>query len=177
MQTFLPYPDLRKSARALDDKRLRNQVNEALIILRTLTGYYAEHGKKGWPHHPATKMWKGYEKFLAMYIVACQDECYYRNLKFNDIDVSDLVGAKSRLWLRYANMADGNWSVVKPVWFGNVDFHFSHRCNLWRKAQENLKTTGTYEIYDWYREKFSNETIKLCLNSEMPYIWPKGETS
>ena len=53
VQTFLPVPDLRASARALDSKRLGKQRIETLQIMRALTvpGY-------GWQHHPAVRMWR-----------------------------------------------------------------------------------------------------------------------
>jgi len=42
MQTFLPYPDFERSARALDLKRLGKQRVECIQVLRGLTrpGYY-----------------------------------------------------------------------------------------------------------------------------------------
>ena len=64
MQTFLPYEDFEKSARVLDDKRLGKQRSESIIILKTLLGVYEKEGRKGWPHHPATKMWAGHEVAL-----------------------------------------------------------------------------------------------------------------
>lgn len=57
MQTFLPYADFDESARALDPKRLGNQVyRECLTLIRG-----------GWPNHPASRMWRGYECALACY--------------------------------------------------------------------------------------------------------------
>jgi hypothetical protein len=54
VQTFLPYPDFRSTARVLDQRRLGKQRVEALQVLRGLIrpGY-------GWRHHPAVKMWAG----------------------------------------------------------------------------------------------------------------------
>jgi hypothetical protein len=62
MQTFLPYPDFSGSALVLDVKRLGKQRVEAIQVLRGLVvpGY-------GWPHHPAVKMWQGYEEALVRY--------------------------------------------------------------------------------------------------------------
>src|ERR671916_568603 len=62
MQTFLPYPDFLDSARALDQKRLGKQRVETIQVLRGLVqpGY-------GWRHHPAVKMWSGYEEALVRY--------------------------------------------------------------------------------------------------------------
>src|SRR5690348_15455713 len=62
VQTFLHYPGFTASARALDGKRLGKQRVETIQVLRGLTraGY-------GWRHHPAVKMWRGYEEALVRY--------------------------------------------------------------------------------------------------------------
>lgn len=62
MQTFLPYPDFTASGLVLDQKRLGKQRVETIQVLRGLTqpGY-------GWRHHPAVKMWAGYEEALVRY--------------------------------------------------------------------------------------------------------------
>jgi hypothetical protein len=58
----LPYADFAATARALDPRRLGKQRVEALQVLRvlTITGY-------GWRHHPAARMWTGYEEALTRY--------------------------------------------------------------------------------------------------------------
>ena len=53
MQTFLPYKDFTKSAKALDNKRLGKQRVEVKQILNALDGK-----SKGWTNHPATNMWR-----------------------------------------------------------------------------------------------------------------------
>lgn len=62
MQTFLPYPDYRKSAACLDNKRLGKQRVECLQILNVLLGV-----SHGWQHHPAVKMWRHSRTSLATY--------------------------------------------------------------------------------------------------------------
>jgi hypothetical protein len=62
LQTFLPYPDFAASAVVLDRRRLGKQRVEALQILRALT-----RERYGWKHHPAVRMWAGYEEALACY--------------------------------------------------------------------------------------------------------------
>lgn len=67
MQTFLPYADFGRSARALDLKRLGKQRVEVIQIVRALTvpGY-------AWKTHPAVLMWQGYEEALGRYgLVMC----------------------------------------------------------------------------------------------------------
>ena len=70
MQTFLPYESYEQSAKVLDDKRLGKQRSECVIILKTLLGVYSKESRRGWPHHPATKMWCGYELSLTNYAEA-----------------------------------------------------------------------------------------------------------
>jgi hypothetical protein len=110
MQTFLPYPDFRSSARALDDRRLGKQRSEALTILRVLDGKV-----KGWRHHPAVLMWKGYERALKLYMNACIDEWVRRGFR----NSMRKAGVRGR--------------VEYPPWFGDPKFHACHRSNLLRK--------------------------------------------
>lgn len=63
MQTFLPYPDFKKSLACLDDKRLGKQRVEAKQIL---TGDF--------PNHPASLMWDGYKDALKLYHNLAIDE-------------------------------------------------------------------------------------------------------
>ena len=66
MQTFLPYDDFERSARALDRKRLGKQRVETIQVVRALTrpGY-------GWVNHPAVLMWRGFEEALGRYGFTC----------------------------------------------------------------------------------------------------------
>ena len=65
MQTFLPYPSFAESAACLDSKRLGKQRVEALQIWNIVSG---KRSTGGWINHPATKMWRGYEKALTEYM-------------------------------------------------------------------------------------------------------------
>lgn len=69
----------------LDNKRLKNQRNEALIILKTLLGEYPDGG--GWPHHPNVTRWKGYEGQLIDYALAMCREMKRRGIKSRHADV------------------------------------------------------------------------------------------
>jgi len=109
MQTFLPYPDFEKTARVLDSRRLGKQRAEALTIIRCLAK------PNRWVHHPAVKMWRGYEDALKAYLNACIDE-----------------------WVRrgFANRMEKMHHVPDPKmppWLGDPDFHRSHQSNLVRK--------------------------------------------
>jgi hypothetical protein len=81
VQTFLPYPDFAASARVLDVRRLGKQRVEALQIFRALTV-----PTYGWKHHPAVKMWAGYEEALIRYGLAM---C----LEWTDAGRADTVAA------------------------------------------------------------------------------------
>jgi len=138
MQTFLPYPDFARSAAVLDYRRLGKQRVEALQILRTLLGV-----NDGWRHHPAVKMWKGYEVALADYAIVMCDEWKRRGYKDTCAEkITDLM--KNSGYIAY----------VVPFWLGDAKFHESHRSNLLRKQPEH------------YRQYWPSLTTTL------PYIWP-----
>lgn len=108
MQTFLPYPDVVQSVAALDNKRLGKQRVEALQIINAL------RFGSGWRHHPAVKMWRGYERALEFYMNAA---------------IREWIGRGFRNTMLLADVD----AVVFPGWFGDAAFHLSHRSNLLRK--------------------------------------------
>lgn len=110
MQTFLPFPDFARSAKALDYRRLGKQRVECLQLLKAL-----ELPNYGWRHHPAAKMWQGFEGALREYKDACIREWIARGYK-NTMEYSPTPN-----------------EVILPSWIGNVDFHRSHQSNLLRK--------------------------------------------
>lgn len=128
MQTFLPYPDIWLSIRALDRQRLGKQRVEALQILNVLTGKAKpnKNGKTAWENHPAVKMWAGYEACLA----------YYMN-----VAISEWVGQGYKNTMRFLELPN----IVYPNWFGDERFHSSHRANLLRKNHEYYKWFGWAE--------------------------------
>lgn len=113
MQTFLPYPNIYKSASCLDSKRLGKQRVEAFQILKALRGE-----TNGWINHPATKMWRGHEGALVLYMNACISEWIQR-------------GFKNTMVCQHALSND-----PFPWWFGDERLHASHRSNLLRKDPE-----------------------------------------
>ena len=119
MQTFLPYPNYRESAEALDYKRLGKQRVEAKQILNALGGL-----SKGWTNHPATKMWQGYEFSLAKYGLAVCKAWVDRGYK----------DTLTEFFTDYASKAQGNRSY--PHWLGDTNLHISHQSNLIRKDRE-----------------------------------------
>lgn len=107
MQTFLPYPDFRESARVLDRSRLGKQRVEAFQIMRAL-----KDSTYGWQNHPAVKMWRGYEGSLNE---------YYKSIVYEWV---------SRGYSHNMPMTLSDDAVIHPPWLGREDFHASHRSAL-----------------------------------------------
>lgn len=128
MQTFLPYPDFKKSAEVLDNRRLGKQRVETYQILRTLLGI-----SQGWKNHPAVKMWRGCERALAEYGMAMCTEWIRRGC--NDTCLEKIAALTPMRAFTY------------PVWFGDDAFHASHRSNLMRKS-EHYHKFGWTEPHD-----------------------------
>jgi hypothetical protein len=110
MQTFLPYPDFEKSAKALHFKHLGKQRVETKQIFNALTQ------NKGWVHHPATKMWAGYEYQLLQYGKAICEEWIGRG--YNDSLLEQFTAAQV-----------GLKDTGLPPWMGTKMFHEAHRSN------------------------------------------------
>lgn len=128
MQTFLPYPSFKESARVLDNRRLGKQRVECKQILRAIQGKTA-----GWINHPAVKMWAGHEGSLCEYALAICDEWIARG--FNDT---------IREWFIEEDIEPCN----APVWLNDPGFHASHRSNLLRKDPEHYGKFGWVENPD-----------------------------
>lgn len=115
MQTFLPYPDFKKSVEILDYKRLGKQRVETFQVLNILLG---RTSTKGWVNHPVTKMWRGYESALQTYqnftIQEWIKRGYRNNMPFEKILIETQM----------------------PPWIGDERLHRSHRSNLLRKDWE-----------------------------------------
>lgn len=133
MQTFLPFDDFKKSVEVLDYRRLGKQRVETFQVLNVLLGRTDSHG---WRNHPVTRMWRGYEEAMKVYqnltIAEWVKRGYKNTMSFEVVDESN---------------------VVMPSWFGNYDFHRSHRSNLLRKNFE-------------YYSQFFNDPVDL------EYVWP-----
>jgi hypothetical protein len=104
VQTFLPYADFERSARALDQRRLGKQRVECIQVVRGLTvaGY-------GWRHHPAVTMWRGSEAATIA----------------EDLARAGIAAIRTQPELAAAG--------ALPAWLGDEDFHRSHRSSLLRK--------------------------------------------
>jgi hypothetical protein len=133
MQTFLPYADLQESVRVLDYRRLGKQRVETFQVLNILLD---RTPTKGWRNHPVTRMWSGYECALQVYqnytIQEWVNRGYKNNMQFEEILIP---------------------SPQMPSWFGDEEFHRSHRSNLLRKD------------YEYYSQFFDEPT-------NLEYSWP-----
>lgn len=139
MQTFLPYSSFEQTAKCLDYKRLGKQRVEAKQILQCLLG----EGSHRWANHPAVKMWKGYEKTLALYGYFMCKEWVNRGYK-------DFLGGW--FWEKYISTPHtDNWC---PPFMLNEYFLRSHQSNLIRKFPEH------------YRPIFGDN-----VPDNLPYIW------
>lgn len=143
MQTFLPYPDFKKSAAVLDYKRLGKQRVEAYQILLTL------HHPNRWSNHPAVRMWEGYEDALKMYMNACIDEWIKRGYVNNMSKLEHPTEPKM------------------PPWLGDPRFHISHQSNLIRKNPEHYGPLfpGVPDDLPYFWPSREPEYIELMLNA------------
>jgi len=152
MQTFLPYPEFARTAGCLDMRRLGKQRVEALQVLRGLTvaGY-------GWRHHPAVRMWAGYEEALVRYgLEICSAWCATgRADTCADSMRAGLVAACGIDVVR--TQAALSAAAGLPGWLGREDVHRSHRSALLRKDP------------DHYRPLFGDEP------GDLPYVWPQSD--
>ena len=152
MQTFLPYPDFLASARALDQKRLGKQRVETVQVLRGLTrpGY-------GWRHHPAVKMWAGYEEALVRYgldICAIWIQTGRADTTAATL-VADLGAACGITVIRTQSALAAAGDL--PPWLGDHALHVSHQAALLRKDPAH------------YRPLFG------AVADDLPYVWPPSD--
>jgi hypothetical protein len=133
MQTFLPYPNMAMSVHVLDDKRLGKQRVECMQILRALLD---PEGSPGWVNHPATKMWRGYERALGFYMTLAIREWIrrgYNNTMNAQYGLKD--GTKEPQWIPWILPNDffQQGPIVNPPWMGDERLHSSHRAVLLHK--------------------------------------------
>jgi len=154
MQTFIPVPCFRQSARVLDNRRLGKQRVEAKQILISLGVPVGEHDgnpRSQWRHHPAVKMWRGFERCLAHYAIAVCNEWTARGFR----DSLEEQFVESSRWIVSTFHDISPSSVIGvPAWIGDEAFHASHRSNLLRKLPEH------YSRFGWSEPR------------DLPYVWP-----
>lgn len=131
MQTFLPVADFRSSAEMLDYRRLGKQRLEAAQLVRTIQGGTLG----GWRNHPAAHMWSRHVSALMRYHDVCIDEWTKRGY-------------------RNTMLSFGVTVYTLPPWFGDDQFHATHRAALLAKDPAH------YGRYDWKEEPMIH------------YLWP-----
>lgn len=152
MQTFLPYPDFRASARVLDARRLGKQRVEALQALRGLVvpGY-------GWRRHPAVRMWAGYEEALVRYgleVCAVWSATGRRDTCAATLLV-DFAAFRPGGSVRDQESLEAAGEL--PPWLGDDAVHRSHRSALVRKDPA---------IY---------ASLFPDVPDDLPYTWPTSD--
>ena len=145
MQTFLPSPNFVETARVLDRQRLGKQRVENLQIMIALLE------KRGWVHHPAVNMWRGFEKALLDYQFQI---CYEWHVArgYTDTCLNKTIDLYTKY--RGEESANSRRQVIMPPWMGDKEFHLSHQSNLLRKIPE------------YYGPIFPG------VPDDIPYVWP-----
>ncbi|ADB31010.1 putative cytoplasmic protein [Kribbella flavida DSM 17836] len=151
MQSFLPYADFAASARVLDARRLGKQRVETIQILRGLT-----ISTYGWRHHPAVKMWAGYEEGLVRYgLEICA--AWTASGRADTCQLTLLTDLKSGCGLDHVRTQQALAEAGDlPPWLGDEDFHRSHRSALLSKDPQ------------YYGALFDDPP-------ELPYVWPASD--
>lgn len=148
MQTFLPYTDFTASAGVLDMRRLGKQRVETIQVLRGLV-----LPTYGWRHHPAVKMWHGYEEALVRYGL---DMCAVWTASGRaDTCAATLVTDAGLPTVRTQQALAAAGEL--PPWLGDEPLHRSHQSALLRKDPE------------LYAPLFPN------VPDDLPYVWPPSD--
>jgi hypothetical protein len=139
MQTFVPYGRcFSNNAKVLDRQRLGKQRVEGLQIIRTLLGI-----NYGWQHHPAVKMWDGYEVALGKYTLEICGEWVSRGYR-------DTCADKVRALLPGI---DDVKDLELPPWIDSSRVTLSHKSNLIRKDPSYYgpiwPNVPSYLPYNW----------------------------
>lgn len=146
MQTFLTHgSDFVSTARILDNKRLGKQRVESLQILKCLS----QGDSGGWRHHPAVKMWRGYENSLVLYSLAICDEW---------LDRGYADSCRDQIFDFY----DDSVPSYDPPWLDSYSLLVTHRGRLFIKNRT--------EYPEWWR--YSRLYLKHTCCDGCNYWWP-----
>lgn len=143
MQIFLPFADIQQSVRVLDSDRLNKQTPECIQIIKALTD-----PNYGWQNHPAVRMVRNHAGWVHAYAIATMIECTRRHID----------RTKSRQSLFALKNVAYRQARYAPSWFGDDDFHRSHRSNLVRKDS------------GFYLPRFVMDDPRI--DGTLDYIWP-----
>lgn len=146
MQTFIPYDIHLFSARALDRQRLGKQRVECKQILMALVG-----DSTGWVNHPATRMWRGSERFLADYaLIVCAE--------WKARDYVDNLAP----WFEEVRGRFDLGTMQRPSWWANRTIHDSHKAQLLRKNREHYQCAFG----------LTDDQVQTLLDAHEGYVWP-----
>lgn len=154
MQTFLPYPAMRDSLDALDNKRLNKQILECYQILKVLSG---QSQSNAWRNHPAVLMWEGAENELWRYSQTAITLASMRGIK-TDKNAENIAAL--------TKLAVLSWGDDEPMWRVNPTtikrVNATHKANLYRKDPE---------YYAEYASAVNDEYNQPCCDT-CQYYWP-----
>ena len=98
MNIFMPYEDITKSVRALDDKRLNKQILECYQILQVALG-----NSHGYENHPVVRHYVRYPICCELYALDCCIEYMFRfgvqhkySNFFEGVSYEELISNKNR---------------------------------------------------------------------------------
>jgi hypothetical protein len=142
MQVFLPLPNVHDSLETLDKQRLNKQTIEISQILNVILT-----NGKAWANHPATLMIRGFESFGVYYgLVACE---IAKNRGINCSNIQNTLESFAEKFNLSVN------SPTYPSWFGDEQFHKSHRAKLLYKGRIDAvcysirRALGVPSINEW----------------------------
>jgi hypothetical protein len=172
MNTLLPYPEYRRSASALDDKRLFKQVIECRGIIT------ASFNKGGYANHPAVKMWKGNLWSLWDFMLACTEVLEFRSKQLSLPKMQSTSSDRAIAARRSLLDADTFLNTQKytghghrsPWWIGWEEYHSVMRGVLLDKNFE------WYSQFGWTEEPIEKDSWSArSKGKSYPYIWPTKE--
>lgn len=115
VNTFLPYPNFKKSVGVLDPKTLGEQRKHVKLILEAIKGEAV-----GFNNHPAVAMWQNYEGPLCVYGINACNEWIRRGNEDN------LIGY-------FLDEAQKHETCIEPWWMGIDELHRAYQSNLIRR--------------------------------------------
>ena len=120
MQTFLPEPTFALAVSRLDPRRLGKQRIEAMQILKALAD-----PTYGWQHHPAVRMWRGFEESLQGYYNACIWEWVHRGYRNSMPLYFPEPPTTPPPWLTPALIASHRSNLLRkdPVWYSQFGWN------------------------------------------------------
>ena len=136
MHTFLPYPTFEKSVEYIDTMRLQHQINQILVILRSLSKVYPpkKHtGNSGYEIFPVARMWKTHELQLAKFGLVTSLE-WLNNRPLSGKNQAASFKSRQNTVIKWREMVewleDNSFPDTVPDLIGDEDFHSAFRAYL-----------------------------------------------